>query len=75
MRFMKDAKDLVEFAEDKIDMDQAALRAMYEAMETGKEEQIRNMLREAMQTAAELLQDHYQLFRKQLLRQRGLPTQ
>lgn len=69
---MKDARDLVDFAEDKINLDLAAMRVMYEAVESGNEDQIKNALREAMQSATELLADDYQLFRKNLLEERGL---
>ncbi|XP_046659886.1 uncharacterized protein LOC124353886 [Homalodisca vitripennis] len=72
MRFLKDARDLVAFAEDKVNLDLAALRAMFEAVESGKEDKIKAVVREGMQSAAELLQDDYQLFRKHLLKQRGL---
>ncbi|XP_054283806.1 uncharacterized protein LOC129000809 isoform X2 [Macrosteles quadrilineatus] len=72
LRFMKDARDLVDFAEDKINLDLAAMRVMYEAVESGNEDQIKNALKEAMQSATELLADDYQLFRKNLLEERGL---
>lgn len=72
MRFLKDARDLVSFAEDKVNLDLAALRVMYDAVDVGREDQIKAVVREAMQSSVELLQDDYQLFRKHLLQQRGL---
>jgi len=72
LRFMKDVRDLVSFAEERVNLDLAAMRVLYEAVDSGKEDVIKQALREAMQSTAELMQDDYQLFRRHLLRQRGL---
>lgn len=72
MRFMKEASDLVTFAEDKLNLDLAQMRTLYEAVESGKEDCIRPVLQEAMKSAQECMEDDYQLFRKYLLKQRGL---
>ncbi|XP_075231538.1 uncharacterized protein LOC142330251 [Lycorma delicatula] len=72
MRFQKDARDLVTMAEDQVNFDLAQLRCLYEAIDSGKEELIRSTFKEAMQAACELLSEDYQLFRRHLLKQRGL---
>lgn len=72
LRFKKDAKDLVAFAEDRVNLDLAQLRILYETVDAGKDENIKTVFGQAMQSASELLQDDYQLFRCHLLRQRGL---
>lgn len=72
---MKDASDLVTFAEDKLNFDLAQMRILYDASGSGKEEVLRPVLLEAMKTAEESMEDDYQLFRKHLLKQRGLPKQ
>lgn len=72
LRFMKEARDLVRLAEDRVNLDLAQMRCLYEAVESGKEDQVRTVLKQAMQTAVELLHDDYQLFRRHLLRERGL---
>lgn len=72
LRFMKNARDLVRLAEDRVNLDLAQLRCLYEAVDSGKEEQIQTVFSQAMQTAFELLHDEYQLFRRHLLKERGL---
>lgn len=72
LRFMKDARDLVRLAEDRVNLDLAQMRCLYEAVDSGKEEHVQTVFRQAMQTAVELLHDDYQLFRRHLLRERGL---
>ncbi|XP_039290057.1 uncharacterized protein LOC111044818 [Nilaparvata lugens] len=72
MRLQKEAKDLVDMAEDKINFDLAQMRCLYEALQSGREDKIRSTFQEAMQSACELLNDDYQLFRQHLLRQRRL---
>lgn len=74
MRFQKDAKDLVNMAEE-LNFDLAQLRCLIEAVDSGKEDLIRTAFTEAKQSACELLDDDYQLFRQHLLKQRGLLSQ
>uniref|UniRef100_A0A1B6BWZ5 RGS domain-containing protein n=1 Tax=Clastoptera arizonana TaxID=38151 RepID=A0A1B6BWZ5_9HEMI len=72
LRFLKSAKDLVAFAEDRVDFDLAQLRLLYEAVDSGKEDKIKAVFNQAMQSAAENLEQHYELFRKDLLKRKGL---
>lgn len=72
MRFHKEVKDLLSFAEENVNFDLAQMKIFYEAVKSANVDKLKTVVAEAMESAVNLLDDDYQLFRRHLLRERNL---
>jgi hypothetical protein len=70
---LKEAEEIVQFAEDNIDFDAHMIR-LKAAFHTGSTEKIVTVISEAKQYAAEMLEDkgYYKAFCQYLLEEKGL---
>jgi hypothetical protein len=69
----QEAEFIVQFADSYINFDSAQMQALYTAVGSGDKETIVKAITEAIQTAAELLEDEgYHEFSRHLLEEQGL---